>query len=120
MNICALMGTVTRDPRVTYQEGTGQQVASCTMCIEEPRPTSAGWKTDIGIECYGRAATQAEALTPGALVVIEGKIGWKSYMQRGEKRSTLVVLARQVRVLALTSTAALGHGGCRPEGQERG
>lgn len=106
MNTCALIGTVTRDPRVTFQEGTGQQVVSLTVCIEEPRTPGDVWKTYVGIECYGRSATEAETLRAGTLVAIEGKIGWKVYMHKGEKRSTLVVLARTVRVLALTPTSA--------------
>ncbi len=100
MNIGALMGTVTRDPRVTYQEGTGQQVVSLTLSVEEPRPTGDPFKTYIAIECYGRSAAQAETLSTGTLVAVEGKIGWKAYTHKGEKRSTLVVLARQVRELA--------------------
>ena len=104
MNTCALIGTLTRPPRVTFQPETGQQVVSFTLSVEEPRPTGDPFKTYIGIECYGRSVTQAEALTPGALVAVEGKIGWKSYMHKGEKRTTLVVLARQVHVLALTPT----------------
>ena len=75
MNTCALVGTVTRDPRVTFQEGTGQQVVSVTVCVEEPGKTGDPFTTSIGVECYGRSAAQAEALTPGALVAVEGKIG---------------------------------------------
>lgn len=91
---------------MTFQPETGQQVVSLTVCVEEPSKTGDVWKTHIGIECYGRSAVEAETLTPGALVAVEGKIGWKAYTHKGEKRSTLVVMARQVRVLALTPTAA--------------
>lgn len=106
MNICALMGTVSRAARVTFQPETGQPVVSFTVCVEEPRPTGDPFKTYIGIECYGRSAMEAETLTPGTLVAIEGKLSWKAYTHKGPKRSNLVVLARSVRVLALTPTAA--------------
>ena len=92
MNTCVLSGTVTRDPRVV----------SLTVCVEEPSKTGATFTTYIGVECYGRSAAQAEALTPGALVAVEGRIGWKASTHKGEKRSPLVVLARQVRVRVLT------------------
>jgi hypothetical protein len=38
-------------------------------------------------------------------VVVEGKIGWKSEEQHGEKRSTFMVVARPIRVRAHAAEA---------------
>jgi single-stranded DNA-binding protein len=99
MNTCALVGYLERDPVVRFKQETGEQTVSFTVRTEEPGKQGS-FKTYIPIETFGAVATKAESLCKGQLVAIEGRIGWKAYEHRGEKRTTLIVLARSVQVLA--------------------
>ena len=67
----------------------------------------AVFKVYIPVECYGRTAEKAGTCSAGDLVGVEGKLKWRSYLDKEhQKKGSLVVLARQVSVLVAAAVAA--------------
>lgn len=105
LNTVCLTGTLERDP-VTKVDDHGTQLVTFTVRLDESGKDNAVFKTYIPVECYGRTAERAADGGAGDVLGIEGKLKWKSYVDKhGEKRSTLCVLARQVSVLAPAAMA---------------
>jgi hypothetical protein len=106
LNMVAVTGLLERDPATKFEDN-GTQFATFTLRVEEVGKDGAVFKTFVPIECYGRTAERAAGCGAGDVVGVEGKLKWKSSVdQRGEKRSTLCVLARQVSVVVPARVAA--------------
>jgi single-stranded DNA-binding protein len=106
LNTCAIVGHLERDPHVRLQAESGHQVVSFTVRVEEPGKDGRAFSTFIPVECYGRCATHAETLSKDVCMAVEGQLGWKSDEKHGEKRSTLMVVARQISVLTPVEVSA--------------
>lgn len=100
LNTCAIVGALARDPYRRVQPESDLPVVSLTIRVDEPGKDGRMFSTYIPVECYGQCAMQAETLSKETWVAVTGKLGWKSYEKQGEKRSTLMVVARQISVLA--------------------
>jgi single-stranded DNA-binding protein len=95
LNVCALVGTLARDPRTAF-EGEGKQTTSFTVQVQEAGVRLVLY---VRVQCFGKYAEQAAELSAEDLVSIEGRLRWQSYVYHGKKRSTLCVVARQITVL---------------------
>jgi single-strand DNA-binding protein len=111
INTLTLTGALTRDPQTRFSDH-GTQMASFTICVLEAGPAGQEFKLYVPIEAYGQAAAVAGDLRSGAAVLVVGKLKWPSATAKdGTKKSTLAVLARQVRQLpaAPVATGAPAH-----------
>jgi len=72
-----------------------------TIRVEEVNRASGElFKVFVPVEVYGQACDQAQALRAGDTVMVAGKIKWTSWTGKdGQKKSSLAVLARTVRVV---------------------
>ena len=108
LNRVFLMGNLTRDPELRYIP-SGTAVASFGLAVNTPivRPAGGGGegtkKEDV---CFVKVVVwskQAELcqqyLKKGRLVLIEGRLVYRSWEQDGKTRSTLEVRADRVQFL---------------------
>ena len=105
LNYVTLTGFVDRMPSVKFEAERGAQTTMLTLRVEETGKDGATFKGYVFIECYGRVAETAGDMNAGDLVGIEGRLKWRSYIDRdGQKKGTLAVLARQVTVFLSAAT----------------
>jgi single-strand DNA-binding protein len=108
INKVILCGRLTEDGcRLTYTtEGTPH--VSFTLLLEEASKQGYTYKLYIPIDLFGDKAEQvAETMTAGDLVLVDGKLQWKSWLDRkGEKQGRLGVLAWQVERPAVPATGS--------------
>ena len=104
LNTVCISGVVERDPRTKF-EGDGLQTTTLTLRLEEQGKDGMVFKVYVPVDCYGKVAERAAALSAGDLVGIEGKLKWKSYDHQGQRKGTLCVLARQFAVLVPAAVA---------------
>jgi single-stranded DNA-binding protein len=99
LNNVHLTGTVERDP--VTRNNDGSVMVGFTVRVEEAnRTTGEVFKVYVPIEVYGPTCDQAGQLRAGDVVMVAGKIKWTSWTGKdGQKKSSLAVLARVVRVL---------------------
>lgn len=108
LNVVTLTGALDRDPVVAFDQETSATSCRFTLRVDEPSKGTI-FKTFVVCEAYGRAAERAAELGAGDVVGIAGKLTWRSTTDRqGEKKSGLVVLVRQVHVLAPASQEVQG------------
>ena len=114
LNRIFLIGNLTRDPELRYIP-SGTAVVSFGMAINTtlPRPASGGEAKEdvcfVKIVVWGKQAeTCKQYLSKGRLVLVEGRLVYRSWEQDGKTRSTLEVKADRVQFL--------GGGGRRGEG----
>lgn len=99
MNMIALVGTVTRTPRTTF-EGDGLQVTSLTLATLEPGRDGKVFRLFVPCVSFGRAAEACSLLTAEDLVAVQGKLSWRKHMGKcGQDHSQLIVTIREVQVL---------------------
>ncbi len=104
MNNVVLVGRLTRDPEVSYLQGSGVAVAKFTIAIDRDYRKKDGTRdTDfIPIEVMGAVAENcAKYISKGRLVAIQGSIRVDSYEAKdGSGRRTFTkVQARNVQFL---------------------
>ena len=98
INKVILCGRVTEDGcRLTYTTD-GTPHVSFTLLLEEASKQGYTYKLYILIDLFGDKAEQAaETINAGDLVLVDGKLQWKSWLDRkGEKQGRLAVLAWKV------------------------
>ena len=106
LNLVCLTGLLERDP-VTKFDDNGMQVTTFTLRCEEAGRDGGTIKLYCPVECYGRTAERAADVSAGDVIGVEGKLKWKSYVDKhGEKKGTLAILARQVSLLVSVAVAA--------------
>jgi single-stranded DNA-binding protein len=99
LNVCALVGTLSRDPRTAF-EGDGRQTTTFTLAIVEPGREGKAFTLYVPCVCWGKAAEAADVLNAEDLVSVQGKLCWRKHVDKhGQDRSTLAVNVREVSVL---------------------
>jgi single-strand DNA-binding protein len=98
INKVILCGCVTAEGcRLTY---TADATPHCsfTLLLEEASKQGHIYKLYIPVDLFGDKAEQtAETINAGDLVLVDGKLQWKSWLDRtGEKHGRLAVLAWKV------------------------
>ena len=104
LNRIFLMGNLTRDPELRYIP-SGTAVASFGLAVNTTisRPNSDEKKDEVcfvRIVVWGKQAELCQQyLKKGRLVLIEGRLLYRSWEQDGKTRSTLEVRADRVQFL---------------------
>jgi single-strand DNA-binding protein len=99
MNVCALVGRLTRDPELRY---TPAGVATTTFTLAVDNPFAKGdQKADfINIVVWKQAAeAAANYLRKGRLCAVEGRIATRNYEKDGRKVYITEINASNVRFL---------------------
>ena len=114
LNRIILMGNLTRDPELRYIP-SGAAVTSFGLAVNRIYTTQSGEKKDevcfVNIVVWGKQAEScSQYLNKGSLVLIEGRLTYRSWEQEGQKRSTLEVRADRVQFLGKQKA-----GGAAPE-----
>jgi single-strand DNA-binding protein len=108
VNVCCLVGTLTRAPTVRY-EGDGHAVATFTVAVTEPSREGKPYRLFIPCTSWGRAAEAVSVLSAEDLVSVSGKLSWRKRPRTcGQEHSEMIVQVREVAVLLP------GAGGDRP------
>ena len=106
LNHVTLTGILERDPITRFADHGTQQV-SFTLRLTEAGPAGQAFTLFVPCEAYSQAAELAGDLNAGDAVLVAGKLKWTSYTAKdGTKKSTLAVLARIVKRLALAAVEA--------------
>jgi single-stranded DNA-binding protein len=99
LNICALVGTLARDPRTAFA-GEGQQTTTFTLALVEPGREGKPFTLYVPCIAWGKAAEAAAVLNAEDLVSVQGKLCWRKYVDKhGQERSMLTVNVREVSVV---------------------
>ena len=103
LNKVILMGNLTRDPEVRYIP-SGTAVATLGLAVNRRYTVEGEQREEVCfIDCvaFGRQAeTAAEYLAKGSLVLIEGRLQWRSWeTDDGQKRSKHEVVANNVQFM---------------------
>ena len=103
LNHITLTGVLERDPLTRFADHGTQQV-HFTLRLSEVGPAGQAFTLFVPVEAYSQVAEQAGDLSAGDLVLVAGKLKWTSYTAKdGSKKSTLAVLARQIKVFVTTA-----------------
>jgi single-stranded DNA-binding protein len=100
VNKVLLAGKVA-DLKVTW-DADGKPSTSFTLCYEQPYGEGRTSKLFVPIDVTpSRAESVAEQISDGSVVLIDGSLKWRSWVDRktGEKQGKLAVLAWSVSVL---------------------
>ena len=111
-NKVILAGNLTRDPEVRYTP-KGTAIAKLGMAINNRMKQGEEWKDEVcfvDVVVFGKQAENcSEYLNKGKLVLVEGRLQWRSWEdQSGQKRSKHEVVAQTVRFMP-KGTAAVGE-----------
>jgi single stranded DNA-binding protein len=95
-------------PKLTYSpEGTPQ--CTFTVRIEEAGKDGATFKVFVPIDVFGAHAEWVAAhVNAGALVLVDGKLKWRSWVDKqGQKQGKLVLMGWQVTLVQPATPAAV-------------
>jgi single-strand DNA-binding protein len=99
MNNVSLIGRLTQDPDLRYTQ-SGKAVSSFGIAINEKYKSGDEWKTDVcfvEVTAWDKTAeATAQYLKKGHLCGIVGKLKYEQWESDGNKRSKLVVTAKNV------------------------
>jgi single stranded DNA-binding protein len=102
INKVILAGHVTEaGPKLTYSpEGTPQ--CSFTLLLEEAGRDGHVYKLFLPVEVFStHGEWAAEHLNAGDLILVDGKLKWKTWVdKKGEKQGRLAVMAWQVSLMS--------------------
>jgi single stranded DNA-binding protein len=107
INRVLLVGRVTEaGPKLTYSPG-GSPQCTFTLLLEDPGPDGKRYKLFVPVDVFGKQAEPvAEQINVGDVVLVDGKLKWKSWLdQQGVKQGKLVVLAWAVSLVGVPSHA---------------
>jgi single-stranded DNA-binding protein len=109
LNQVVLTGTVERPPLMKVADH-GTQVCSFTLRCVEPGPAGKEFVLYVPCEAYSSMADEAGELNAGDAALVSGKLKFTSWTAKdGTKKTSLAVLARQVRrLLPAAISAAVG------------
>jgi single-stranded DNA-binding protein len=100
LNKVFLVGTLgDRGVTVAPLPESGALCGTFTLICTEPGDGERSFQPFVPCACYGKALAQAEQLTPGAVVALDGKLTRRPRLQHGEQVWELVVLAWSVTPL---------------------
>ncbi len=99
INSVHLTGVLERDP--VSKQNDGSVMVGFTVRVEEVnRASGEVFKVFVPIEVYGQGCDQAQGLRAGDAVLATCKLKWTSWTGKdGQRKSSLAVLARTVRVV---------------------
>lgn len=103
LNTVLLIGTI-EGLKLTYGErGTPQ--CSFTLIVHEEAAEGKTFRLFVPVDVFGKAAeATAEKVTEGDSALIDGKLRWRSWIdKKGERQGKLAVLAWQVEVAHITA-----------------
>ena len=108
-NRVILMGNLTRDPELRYTPN-GLAVTTIGMAINNRFKQGEEWKDEVcfvDVVVFGKQAENcSEYLSKGKLVLIEGRLQWRSWEdQNGQKRSKHEVVALNVQFMPKATVA---------------
>ncbi len=104
MNLVVLMGNLTRDPELKFIP-SGQAVCNFSIATNRKWKSANGeWKEDVSyikIVVWGKSGEACgEYLKKGSACLVEGRLQSRSWeTDKGEKRSTLEVMAQSVKFI---------------------
>ena len=103
LNRVILLGNLTRDPELRYVP-SGAAVTSFGLAMNRTFTTQSGEKKEevcfVNVVVWGKQAESAgQYLNKGSLVLIEGRLTYRTWEQVGQKRSILEVRADRVQFL---------------------
>lgn len=110
MNVCSLIGRLTRDPELRYTPNTNQAVITFTIAVdkglsrekrEEMEAKNMPTADFISIVAWGRTAENiSNYVSKGNMVGVTGRIQSRSYEAKdGTKRYVTEVIAQSVEFL---------------------
>jgi len=108
LNQVILTGTLERDPIMRFApDGHGSQHVCFTLRCSEVGPAGQTWQLFVPVECYGSAVELCGELSAGDSMLVVGKLKWTSWQGKdGQKKTSLAILARQVKRLAAVEVSA--------------
>jgi single-strand DNA-binding protein len=117
LNSVILLGNLTRDPELRSTLN-GTSVASFGLAVNRRYRQGEEQREEVcfvDIVCFGRQAeTASEYLSKGNLVMIEGRLQWRSWeTPEGQKRSKHEVIANNIQFMPRSSGGQSGDDGER-------
>ena len=108
-NRIILLGNLTRDPELRYTPG-GAPVTSFGLASNRRFRQGDAWQEEvcfIDVVVFGRQAEATAAyLIKGRMVVVEGRLRWRSWeSEMGQRRSKHEVIAERVEFLFTPGSA---------------
>ena len=115
LNSVILLGNLTRDPELRSTLN-GTSVASFGLAVNRRYRQGEEQREEVcfvDIVCFGRQAeTASEYLSKGNLVMIEGRLQWRSWeTPEGQKRSKHEVIANNIQFMPRSSGGQDGDDG---------
>lgn len=109
LNKVLLLGNLTRDPELRYVPN-GTAVASFGLAMNRTYTAQSGEKKEevcfVNVVVWGKQAESCgQYLNKGSLVLVEGRLSYRTWEQEGQKRSTLEVRADRVQFLGKQKSA---------------
>lgn len=99
INSVALVGRAGGDPSVRTFE-SGSKVAEINMALTRPGKDGKKETDWIQVKVWGKAAEVAEQyIKKGHLFGVTGELQQESWTKDGDKRSKIVVVARQLKLM---------------------
>ena len=117
LNSVILLGNLTRDPELRSTPN-GTSVASFGLAVNRRYRQGEEQREEVcfvDIVCFGRQAeTASEYLSKGSLVMVEGRLQWRSWeTPEGQKRSKHEVIANNIQFMPRGSSGQSGDDGKR-------
>ncbi len=124
MNSVVLIGRLTKDPAVSYTQGSQMAVTRFTLAIDRPMRAGAEKQTDfISVVVFGKQAENCgKYLAKGRMTAVSGRIQTGSYTNKeGRTVYTTDVVADRVEFLDWGNTQRNSHSGGQDfEASQRG
>ncbi len=128
MNSVILLGRLTRDPELTYNNSTGNAMVRFSLAVDKQLSREKKQEMEsknqptadfINIVCWGRLAESVNSYTSkGKRVLVQGRIQTGSYeAQDGTRRYTTDIIANSVEFLDWKDRDNSGYGASQSMGQ---
>lgn len=119
LNKVYLLGNLTRDPEIRYAP-SGNAVTSFGLAVNRNYTTKSGEKQQdtcfVRVVVFGKQAEScSKYLSKGRLVLVQGRLQYRSWESDGKKRSALDVVGERVQFMP---TGSRNKGGAPAEVSE--